>query len=124
VAIERNRESIAGKADPVAVKLALAREERATLLRQQQEGTYRGSMIQHFLRLIDEVETSIESLERMSGRGNPSVTMISSNRELVANWPRWSLDQRRHALRSAISRIVVTQGRLPIDQRLEIIPRL
>jgi len=124
VAVERNRETLAGKTDPVAAKLALAREERSTLLRQQADGGYRGSMIQHFLRLIDEVEARIESLEHLAGQGNPSVTMISSNRELLANWPRWSLDQRRHALRSAISRIVVTPGRIPIDQRLEVTPRL
>jgi hypothetical protein len=81
-------------------------------------------MIQHFLRLIDEVESRIENLERMAGRNSPTITMISSNRDLLANWPHWSLDQRRHALRSAISRIVITPGRIPIDQRLGITPRL
>ncbi len=124
VAVERNRQSLAGKADPLAAKLALAREERSTLLRQQNEGSYRGSMIQHFLRLIDEVESRIENLERMAGRNSPTITMISSNRDQLANWPHWSLDQRRHALRSAISRIVITPGRIPIDQRLGITPRL
>ena len=69
-AVERNRETLAGKTDPVAAKLALAREERSTLLRQQADGGYRGSMIQHFLRLIDEVEARIESLEHLAGQGN------------------------------------------------------
>jgi hypothetical protein len=123
-AVERNRETLAGKPDPIAVKLALAREERATLLRQQAEGGYRGSMIEHFLRLIDEVETRIESLERLAGQGNPSLTLLPSNRELLTNWPGWSLDQKRYALRSAIDRVVVAPGRLPVDQRLEVIPRL
>jgi DNA invertase Pin-like site-specific DNA recombinase len=123
-AVERNRETLAGKPDPIAVQLALAREERATLLHQQAAGGYRGSMIEHFLRLIDEVETKIESLKRLAGQSNPSLTLLSSNRELLANWPGWSLDQKRHALRSTIDRVVVAPGRQPVDQRLEVIPRL
>jgi len=34
------------------------------------------------------------------------------------------LDQKRYALRSAIDRVVVAPGRMPVDQRLEVIPRL
>jgi len=123
-AVERTRETLAGRTDPITAKLAQAREERATLLRQQADGSYRGSMIGHFLRLIDDVETRIETLQRMAGRTSPPITPFSSNRELRANWPRWTLDQRRQALRSAITRITVTPGRRPIDQRLDITPRL
>ncbi len=122
-AIDRNRQSLAGLADPIAAQLTLAREERSTLLRQQVEGSYRGPMIQHFLRLIEEVEARIETLERMARQGSPTITTISSNRELLANWPGWTLDQRRHALRSAIGRIVVAPGRIPVEQRLDITPR-
>ena len=123
-AVHRNRTALAGNADPTAAELALAREERSTLLRQQADGAYRGAMVQHFIRLIDAVEARIEALEQRARANNPSVTRISSNNELLANWPQWTLDQRRNALRSAISRIVVTPGRKPIADRLQIIPRL
>lgn|SRR6478752_4366095 len=79
-------------------------------------GSYRGSMIQHLLRLINEVEGRID-VGRHGGNSNASVTQISSNRELLVNWPQWSLDQRWHALRSAIGRIVVAPGPRPSTRR-------
>ena len=123
-AIRRARETRSGTADPIAAKLALAREERATLLRQQEEGSYRGSMVEHFLRLIDDVETRIENLERAGAISHATDVPVASNRELLLNWPGWSLDQRRHALRATISRIVVAPGRAAIEQRLDVIPRI
>ena len=82
-------------------------------------------MIQHFLRLIDEVETRIETLERMAGQGSPTITMISSNRESageLATLDRWTSGDMR--LRSAIGRIESRRAAQPIDQRLDITPRL
>ena len=59
------------------------------------------------MRLIDEVETRIDALERMGRNSNPTVTQISSNRELLST-----------------GHDVITPGRAPIDQRLDITPRL
>ena len=81
-------------------------------------------MVEHFLRLIDDVETRIENLERAGAISHATDVPVASNRELLLNWPGWSLDQRRHALRATISRIVVAPGRAAIEQRLDVIPRI
>jgi site-specific DNA recombinase len=123
-AVQRARKTRSGSVDPIEAKLALAREERATLLRQQVEGSYRGSMVEHFLRLLDDVEVRIANLERASDAAHLPEVPVTSTSELLVHWPLWSLEQRRQALRPTITRIVVAPVRAPIEQTLDVIPRI
>jgi hypothetical protein len=72
---------------------------------------------------MEEVEARVESLESQINVDPVTEIPAASQSELVNNWPDWSLEQKRHALRQTIAKIVVKPGRMPIDLRLDVTPR-
>jgi site-specific DNA recombinase len=122
-AMRRTDDQVSEISDPLTAELSIAHEERAMLIQQQSEGSFRGAMVAHFLRLMEEVEARIESLERQTDVAPAADLPATSHSELVNNWPDWSLDQKRHTLRQTIAKIVVKPGHMPIDLRLDVTPR-
>lgn len=110
------------EAGGVLAELDQTKHERRALIEKQGSNEYRGSMVTVLLQLIEDVQLRIEELQRRLDALTLEEFPISNGPSLIAEWPGFSIAEKRGYLRRLIHRIDALPGRAHLQDRLAITP--